>query len=66
MPSAVVTVRLPNGETEFRATTGGPPKPGDLMQCRGASWIVARVFEERDSSSIVTLMPAPDPAENSR
>ena len=55
--SAVVTVRLPNGDAEFRSIEE-PPKPGDHMKCRGADWTVAHVTHNADGSAIVTLMPA--------
>lgn len=60
MSSAVVTVRLPNGDTEFRSAKA-PPKRGDRMKCRGADWVVALVTRNADGSAIVTLMPLPTP-----
>jgi len=65
MPSAVMTVHFPNGEREFRSTDE-PPKPGDLMKCRGVDWIVAQVMDTGKGSVVVSLTPAPsalpDPA----
>ena len=60
MSSAVVTVRLPNGETEFRYTKE-PPEPGDRMKCRGTDWTVAHVTKTADGRATVTLMPAQAP-----
>ena len=65
MSPTVMTVNFPNGEREFRSTEE-PPKPGDLMNCRGDDWIVAQVMDTGKGSVVVSLMPAPsalpDPA----
>ena len=58
MPSAVVTFRFPNGETQFR-TTEEPLEPGDVLKSRGDRWIVASVVNAKDGSSVVTLKPEP-------
>jgi len=52
MSSAVMTIHFPNGEHEFRSTIE-PPKPGDLMKCRGADWIVS---DAADGSGVISLM----------
>ena len=59
MSSAVVTVHFPNGEREFRSTIESP-KPGDLIHCRGAEWIVAHVMDAADGSAVISLMPTPN------
>ena len=58
MSSAVMTIHFPNGEHEFRSTNE-PPKPCDLMKCRGVDWIVAHVMDAADGSVVVSLMPTP-------
>ena len=58
MPSAVMTVRFPNGETQFR-TTSDPLKPGHVMKSRGERWIVSTVVKAKDGSSVVTTGGAP-------
>ena len=60
MPSAVVTVRFPNGETQFCSRTD-PLKPGDVMKSRGDRWLVSTVAKAKDGSSVVTLTPARPP-----
>ena len=61
MPSTVVTVRYPNGETEYRSTPE-ELKTGDTLTCRGATWLVAKVEQAAGSSTqmIVTLRPTND------
>ena len=57
MPSTVVTVRFPNGETEFRSSPKDL-KAGDTLTCRGAIWLVARVERVTGSTHmVVTLRP---------
>jgi hypothetical protein len=56
--STVMTVQFPNGEREFRSTEE-PPKPGDLLKCRGVDWVVGHVMDAWKGSVVVSLMPMP-------
>jgi hypothetical protein len=58
--SALVTVRFPSGETEFRMSEKSL-KVGETLKRNGDNWIVEEVTDGDDGSTVVTLRPEPKP-----
>jgi hypothetical protein len=62
MTSDVVTLQFPGaGAAEFRLSES-PPKIGDVLKRNGDNWVVTKVEEAKDGSTVVTLRPGLKPA----
>lgn len=61
MSSSLVTIRYPEGDSEFRMSEQAPAV-GDVLKRNGDNWIVEEVMQNKDGTTLVTLRPGPKPA----
>ena len=58
MPTTLLTVRFPDGQSEY-TTSEAIPEVGDVLERNGTAWVVVEATEGTDGAVCVTLSVRP-------